>query len=71
MMMYLQFYLFQRQMKALRMEVHLIRESYIQSAVDNEDGDIKDRVKTEGSVDCSKSRTYKIRYYVERMMQET
>lgn len=40
-------------------------ESYIQSAVDNENGDIKDRVKTEGSVDCSKSGTYKIRYYVE------
>ena len=40
-------------------------ESYIQSAVDNEDGDIKDRVKTEGSVDCSKSGAYKIRYYVE------
>ncbi len=40
-------------------------ESYIQNAVDNEDGDIKNRVKTEGSVDCSKSGTYKIRYYVE------
>ena len=26
-------------------------EAYIQSAVDNEDGDIKNRVKTEGSVE--------------------
>ena len=38
--------------------------SYIESATDNEDGDIKNRVKTEGSVDCQKTGNYKVKYYV-------